>query len=85
VRTTVTLDADVVALVKKAMAAGDRSFKAVVNDGLRAGLTGGGEVPPYRTPTFRMGFNPAVPWDKALHLAGVLEDDELIRRLAVGK
>jgi hypothetical protein len=32
-----------------------------------------------------MGFEPAVRWDKALQLAGELEDDELVRRLAARK
>jgi len=32
-----------------------------------------------------MGFNPEVPWDKALRLAGELEDIELIRKMVLGK
>lgn len=32
-----------------------------------------------------MGFNPAIPYDKALQLAGQLEDQELLRKLAAGK
>jgi len=32
-----------------------------------------------------MGFNPAIPWDKALRLASDAEDDELSRRLAMRK
>ena len=37
-RTTLTLDPDVAALLKKAMASGDQSFKDVVNGALRKGL-----------------------------------------------
>ena len=37
-RTTLTLDPDVAALLKKAVARGDRSFKDVVNTALRRGL-----------------------------------------------
>jgi hypothetical protein len=37
-RTTVTLDADVQALLKRAMREQDRSFKATLNDAVRAGL-----------------------------------------------
>ena len=39
----------------------------------------------YRNPTFNMGFDPTVPWDKALQISAALEDDELIRRLAARK
>ncbi len=32
-----------------------------------------------------MGFEPSVPWNKALRLAGELEDEELARKLASRK
>jgi len=82
-RTTVTLDPDVTALVKAAMDASQRGFKDVVNDALRAGL-GGQQPTGYRTPTFDMGFSPDLPWDKALRIAAALEDEELTRRHATG-
>ena len=84
-RTTVTLEPDVMALVNKAMTERGRSFKEVVNDTLRAGLGGSRPGPAYRTPTFNMGFDPTVPWDKALQISAALEDEELIRRLAARK
>lgn len=37
------------------------------------------------TPTFRMGFDAAIPWDNALALSAELEDDALIRKLAARK
>ena len=37
-RTTLTLDPDVAALLKKALAQGDQTFKEVVNTALRKGL-----------------------------------------------
>lgn len=37
-RTTLTLDPDVAAMLKKAVARGDATFKDVVNDALRRGL-----------------------------------------------
>lgn len=64
------------------------SFKAAVNEAIRAGLSSNRSQRrrrAYSTPTFKMGFSPAVPLDKALQLAGALEDDELVRRLAVRK
>lgn len=38
-RTTLTLDPDVAALLKKRVAKGDVSFKQAVNDAMRRGLT----------------------------------------------
>lgn len=41
-RTTLTLDPDVAAMLRKSVARGDRTFKQAVNDALRKGLA---EVP----------------------------------------
>lgn len=83
-RTTVTLDADVEELVHRLMRERGLSFKQAVNEAIRRGLGGrrGRGRGADRTPTFPMGFEPSIPWDKALALAGRLEDDELARRLA---
>lgn len=83
-RTTITLAPDVAALVKKAMQQRRKTFKEVVNDALREGLGSGDRYVPFRTPTFRTG-RPLVDLDKALQLAGALEDDELRRKVRVGK
>lgn len=50
-RTTLTLDDDVAAELQRLSAQGDRSFKALVNDLLRAGLREL-ERPPRRRPAF---------------------------------
>ncbi len=84
-RTTVTLDPDVHALLRRLMRERGMSFKEAVNYAIRAGLAGRSAAAPARTPTFRMGFEPALPWDKALRLAAELEDEELARRLAARK
>jgi hypothetical protein len=84
-RTTVTLDPDAEALVKKLMRERGLSFKEAINEAIRAGLASKARTPRFRTPTFRMGFNPVIPWDKALRLAGELEDEELVRKLAARK
>ncbi|HUZ98143.1 MAG TPA: hypothetical protein VMU74_02180 [Gaiellaceae bacterium] len=81
-RTTVTLDPDVEAQVKRLMAERGLSFKEAVNTAIRAGLRPPGE--PFRTPTYDMG-EPFVDLTKALRLAGELEDDEIVRRLAARK
>ncbi len=82
-RTTLTLDPDVVALVRKAMRPG-RSFKEVVNDAIRRGLRPSSKRPAYEVPTFDMG-EPLIPLVKALHVAAELEDEELLRKMAVRK
>ena len=84
-RTTVTLEPDVEALVKRLMRERGLSFKQAVNHAIRAGLAAPSPGPVARTPTYRMGFEPEIPWDKALRLAAELEDEELARRLAARK
>lgn len=85
-RTTVTLDADVEALLQKRMRERRISFKEALNQAVRSGLAAQpSPARQFRTPTFRMGFEPAVPFDKALRLAAELEDEELIRKLASHK
>lgn len=81
-RTTVTLDADVEAIVRAAMRERGLSFKEALNDAVRRGLTSRAEV--FRGPSFAMG-TPAVPLSKALSLAAEIEDEELVRKLAIGK
>ena len=83
-RTTVTLESDVESLLNAAMRERGISFKEAINDAIRAGLR---VAPPrrrIRTPTFELG-RPTVDVTKALALAAALEDDELVRKLAVGK
>ncbi len=83
-RTTVTLDPDVEALVRKHMRERGLPFKRVVNEAIRAGLTEEGSGESFTTPTFDMG--PArIPLDKALHVAAELEDQEIIRKMRLGK
>lgn len=85
-RTTLTLDPDVDALLKRAVRERGVPYKVAVNDAIRAGLGSPSKRRrPQATATFRMGFEPALPWDKALRLAADLEDEELLRRLASRK
>jgi hypothetical protein len=86
-RTTVTLDPDVVAKLKEEMRKKDISFKEALNSSVRRGLGRDEAKPqPYRLPPpQRMGARPGVNLDKALQLAGELEDAETIRKLHLGK
>ena len=80
-RTTITLDPDVDALLRRATLERGIPFKKAVNDAIRAGLMRSRpqRTAPPATPTFRMGTEPGLPWDKALRMAADLEDEELAR------
>jgi hypothetical protein len=83
-RTTLTIDSDVRLLLERRMSERGQSLKEAVNDALRNGLTEAAPSEPFTTPTFDLG-EPLVPLEKALSLAGELEDEELRRRLATRK
>ena len=78
-RTTVTLDPDTEALVRRRMRERRISFKQAVNDAIRSGLATD-QPPPYRMRTWSLG-TPLVDLDHALQLAGELEDEEIISQL----
>lgn len=85
-RTTITLDSDVEALVKQAMRESDASFKQVLNDALRRGLQA--DAVSTRRPFVQRvhdGGRPLVDLTKAGALAAELEDQELIAKLAQGR
>ena len=81
-RTTLTLDDDVAAMLAEVAHQERRPFKHVVNDALRRGLKRAGpEIEQYfmepHESAVRRGYDVA-------HLSGlaeVLEDDEMVRRL----
>ena len=80
-RTTVTIDPDVQALLRKAMRERGEPFKQVLNAALREGLRGGERKPakPFRQRTFDLG-KPLVDLTKALSLAAELEDASAVSR-----
>jgi hypothetical protein len=84
VRTTVTLDDDVVELLHQLMRERDVTFKQAVNDALRAGLQSAENHEGVQLPVSDMGV-PSVPLDHALQLAGALEDEEILRKMALGR
>lgn len=83
-RTTVTLDPDVDALIRRRMRDRGLSFKQALNEAVREGLLAEAEPEPFETPTFDLG-EARVSVVHALALAARLEDDELLRRRALGK
>lgn len=82
-RTTVTLDADTESAVRRLMAERGVSFKQALNDAIRAGVS------PRRPGGFSTRVRslgpPAVDLDRALGVAGDLEDEELLRRMRSGQ
>jgi len=84
VRTTVTLEPDAEALVKRLMREREMSFKQAVNHAIRAGLTPS-PGKPFRTRTHDLGVRAGVDLDKALQLAGEFEDQEIVRELQRGR
>lgn len=76
-RTTVTLDPDVATKLQQTAQKRGVSFKAALNDAVRAGLSPrAGAARRYRMPSRRMGVRPGVDLDHSLRLAGELKDAE---------
>ena len=86
-RTTVTLDPDVEALLRQTMRKRHLSFKVALNLAIRQGLSGPAHKvqKPFVMKTYRMGYRPEVALDKALSLAASLEDEEIARKLSLRK
>jgi hypothetical protein len=85
-RTTVTLDPDVAAKLKQTARDRGISFKEALNSSVRQGFERGEARPqPYRLHARRLEARPGVNLDKALQLAGELEDAETMRKLQLGK
>lgn len=86
VRTTVTLDPDTEALVRRRMRERKVSFKQALNDAIREGAVRSTRRPgkAFRTATADLGLA-TVNLDRALQLAGELEDEELVRKMRSGK
>ncbi len=85
-RTTVTLDPDVEAKLRDAVRERGVSFKVAINDAVRAGLNGPTAAPQrFRMTTSPLGVRPGINLDKALTLAGEMEDEEILRKLELRK
>ncbi|MEP6562563.1 MAG: antitoxin [Nakamurella sp.] len=83
-RTTITLDSDVEALLQKLMTERGLTFKDAVNGLLRDALIPASSKVDYSFHTYDMG-EPAVPLEHALRVAAELEDEEILRKLSVGR
>jgi hypothetical protein len=84
-RTTLTLDEDVAQSIKELMRQRGSGLKETVNELIRRGLHGERSPLPYEPPVFSSPVLPGVDLDKALQLAGRLEDDEVMRKIEMRK
>lgn len=85
-RTTVTLDSDVVAGLREAARQRDVSFKVALNDAVRAGLAPSARsASPFSMPSRPLGARPGIDLDRGLRLAAEDEDAEIVRKLALRK
>jgi hypothetical protein len=85
-RTTVTLDDDLVASLQQLARERGATFKDVLNAAVRTGLRPPtAQRHPYRMPTRPMGLRPGVDLDRALRLASDLEDSEAVGKLQLRK
>lgn len=84
VRTTLTLDSDVVALLREEVTRTRRPFKQVVNQALRLGLRASAEPEqrqPFRVEPFHdLGFKPGIDPDKLGQLDDELQTEEFTRK-----
>lgn len=83
-RTTLTLDPDVVVLIEREMATKNIRFKQAVNDALRRQLSDAAGVRPLAIPARDLGGT-RVDLDRANAVASDLEDAELGRKLSQGR
>lgn len=87
-RTTITLDPDLEARLRRLAAERGSSFSATVNSVVRAGLEAGresGSSTPYEERTVSLGVQPGVNLTKALQVASALEDEVTARELELRK
>lgn len=88
-RTTLTIDDEIIAELKETAHRHGKSFKRVVNETLRAGLVAANR--PRRGKRYRIrpaslgGVRPGFDLAKALQLSDALEDEEIHRKLEARK
>lgn len=84
-RTTLTIDDDLAALLHEQARRTGRTFRDVVNEAIRDGLLRGASESSCVPPVHELGIRPGVDLTKALQLVGQLEDEEVVRKMEIGK
>ena len=84
-RTTLTIDDDLATLLHDQARRSGRTFRDVVNEAIRDGLLRSETESPCIPPVHDLGIRPGVDLTKALQLVGQLEDEEVVRKMEIGK
>ena len=87
-RTTLTLDDALLDRLKREARRAKIPFRTALERALRLGLDRMRPAAPrkvFRQRTFRMGHPPVGGLNKALQLAALLEDEEAVRKLTLGR
>jgi hypothetical protein len=87
-RTTLTIDDDLIRKLRENAHEKGVPFKEIVNQALKVGLVHLDKpkrIKPYKCKTFSLGYPPSADLDHALNLADRLESEEIARKLALRK
>jgi len=87
-RTTLTLEPDVMRLLEDEVHRQRRPFKQVVNDAIRRGLSprpAGGPLPAYRTVVHKAKLRPGVDPGSLNRLADEAEEDAVVDKIGGGR
>jgi hypothetical protein len=87
-RTTLTIDDDLIREMRKKANDTGSPFKKIVDVALRAGLKEMGKSrisKPYKCKTYSLGYPPRADLDHALDLVEHLESEEIARKLSLRK
>ena len=87
-RTTITINDDLLRELRQRAHDTNSPFKEVVNKALRAGLRDSAKrkvSTPYKCKSFSLGYPPKADINRALDLAEQLESEEIARKLLLRK
>lgn len=87
-RTTLTIDDDLIREMRKKAHDTGSPFKEIVNVALRTGLNEMAKPKrskPYKCKTYSLGYPPRADLDHALELVDQLESEEIFRKLSLRK
>jgi len=87
-RTTLTVDDDLIRELRHIAYESGQPFKTIVNHVLRRGLKALNqpeERKPYKCRTYSLGYPPRANLDRALEIADQLESEEISRKLTLRK
>jgi hypothetical protein len=86
-RTTLTIDEDLMVAIKEKVQAEKMSYKEVINRAIRAGISmvGDRNPNPYTCRSFSLGIPREVDLDHTSKLVDALQDEEITRKLQLKK